>query len=59
MTDSDPGNVVKDVRQSYRPEDGDVSDIAWIDAAIDEGLASPPSELSVAEIMTRHRQFLG
>jgi len=31
----------------------------WIDLAIEEGLASPPSDRSVAEIMAKQRKALG
>jgi hypothetical protein len=59
MIDDDPGNVLNEPRQFYRPEDATPSDTGWIDAAIDEGLTSPPSDFSITEIMARHREALG
>jgi antitoxin ParD1/3/4 len=41
-----------------RDQDAD-AEISWLNEAIDEGLASPPSERSVSEIMARQRAALG
>ena len=57
---------VNDVRAAYRAQATPMSDAerAWIDQAIDEGLASPPiNDRSVQEIMaeirTKNRARLG
>lgn len=59
MAEHDPARTVNDVRQSYRAVAPDENDARWIDAAIDEGLASPPSARTVAEIMAEQRESLG
>lgn len=59
MAERDPTGTVNDVRQSYRAGVLTEDDVRWIDAAIDEGLASPPSEHTVAEIMAEQRKVLG
>ncbi len=59
MAERAPSGTVNDVRQSYRAVVSDEDDARWIDAAIDEGLASPPSARTVAEIMTEQRKVVG
>jgi hypothetical protein len=50
---------VSDVRSAFAAE-GDFCERAdWIDQALEEGLASPPSKLNVAEIMAAQRAAIG
>ncbi|MBB5685321.1 ribbon-helix-helix domain-containing protein [Sphingobium boeckii] len=57
--EADAINALRDVRQNYRVESLSETERAWIDEAIEEGLASSPSKRSVAEIMARQRRALG
>ncbi|MFN2258597.1 MAG: type II toxin-antitoxin system ParD family antitoxin [Parasphingopyxis sp.] len=47
------------VRDLIRRDQDAAGEMSWLNEAIDEGLASPPSERSVAEIMAAHRKTLG
>lgn len=47
------------VRDLIRRDEDSETEIAWLNEAIDEGLASPPSKRSVSEIMARQRKAVG
>jgi len=47
------------IRDLIRRDQDAQRDIGWIDDAIDEGLASPPSKRSVAQIVASHRKAIG
>jgi hypothetical protein len=59
MAEHDPSKSMNDVRHNYRAVLLADDDMRWIDAAIDEGLASPPSKRTIAEIMAEQRKALG
>lgn len=47
------------IRDLIRRDQDAEDDRAWIDEAIDEGLMSPPSKLSISEIIASRRNALG
>jgi hypothetical protein len=61
MIDDRNPSGLHDVRTTYRAEAQNMGEAerALIDRAIDEGLASPPSKRSVAEIMAAERAAIG
>jgi hypothetical protein len=50
---------VNDIRSAFAAEGDFCEREVWIDQAIEEGLASPPSKLNVAEIMAAQRAAIG
>jgi hypothetical protein len=53
--------ILREINTPFRAEEKISTDAerAWIEQAIQEGLASPPSKLSVAEIMAAERAAIG
>lgn len=47
------------VRDLVRRDQDSESELGWLNEAIAEGLASPPSDRSVGEIIAEHRKTLG